>query len=550
MPLPIGAPAQKNEGVGVKNSNQLQQRALKAVTAQLPIDIDGSNVIVEDGLSYTRSPIKAHDYATGLFSAFGGAVEYLGRMRGLPAQTLTVNRRLSGLSLNSLQLTFSNGRALGFDDYTTGPDNGIYRTRDNRFFGMIGLHPKLRDGITEYLGATSREGLRRAISQRDAQDLEDSFAQRRLPGGIVRTPQEWLDHPQGRACAEHPMVLVDQLSKGGSHRRLGNATLRPLEGVRVVELANVVAGPTTGRALAEQGAEVIKLACVGGPVTIGIWLDANWGKRQFRMNIKGPAGQAKLRELLAGADVLLNSMSPGRLTELGLGPEALQQINPNLILADFSFAPKNSPWFDRKGFEQIAQSVSGIVSVNSQDRYVDDPTHISVLINDFCSAYNLATGIVSALAAREEQGGFWYVEHSLLRNATEAVRYVRPMNDERYAPVSIADLRRWAIDQDTPNGVFTRLTPPVTFSHTPSKAWRPTGLPFGGVEGLSWQDKPIGSDDPLATPHYPSRIVAEGRLHDFVECYGIEDRGDGGGDVSFFSPGLAVLSRNQGLEAI
>ncbi|MGX9215124.1 hypothetical protein ACWWSA_14085 [Mycobacteroides abscessus subsp. abscessus] len=142
----------------MKNSNQLQQRALKAVTAQLPIDIDGSNVIVEDGLSYTRSPIKAHDYATGLFSAFGGAVEYLGRMRGLPAQTLTVNRRLSGLSLNSLQLTFSNGRALGFDDYTTGPDNGIYRTRDNRFFGMIGLHPKLRDGITEYLGATSREG--------------------------------------------------------------------------------------------------------------------------------------------------------------------------------------------------------------------------------------------------------------------------------------------------------------------------------------------------------------------------------------------------------
>lgn len=522
----------------MKNSNELQRQAFEAIAQCLPTPLNPGAVTVEDGLSYTISPIKAHDYATGLFAAFGAAVEQLGRMRGLPEQSVTVNRRLSGLVLNSLQLTFVNGRTLTIDDYSTSADNGTYRTRDGRFVTLIGLHPKLREGIFGHFGTVTAAGMQHAIGQRDGQELEDTLATLRLPLGLVRSPEEWLAHRQGAATAAHPMILFEQHAGGGS-RKLAPAKARPLEGVRVVELANVVAGPTCARALAEQGAEVIKIAPPTGPITTGIWLDANWGKRQFRLDITSAPGRAKLVALLADADVLLSSQSPGVLSDLNLNPDELFEINPDLIVADFSYAPKGSPWAFRKGFEQIAQAVSGIVHAHSENRFEDSPTLISVLINDFCSAYNMATGIVAALTARQESGGGWYVEHSLLRNATEAVRYIRPVHDETYAPVSEDDLLRWAIDQDSPLGVFTRLCPPVMFSHTPSCVYRPTMLPFWGVEGLAWQAEPLAHD---GLPHRPSEVVSQGRLLDFVSTYGIEDRGDGGGRVSFYSRSLFALA--------
>jgi hypothetical protein len=131
---------------------------------------------------------------------------------------------------------------------------------------------------------------------------------------------------------------------------------------------------------------------------------------------------------------------------------------------------------------------------------------------------------------------------------TEAVRYLRPVDNEQNAPVSRDDRLRWAIDQDTSDGVFSRLSPQVKFSHTPSKAWRPTALPLHGAENFAWAEAPLGWDDPLAVPHGPADVVRDGRLLDFPECYGIEDRGDGGGDVSFFSPGIAKLAEQQAME--
>ena len=80
-------------------SNSLQKKAYDAVAAALPFTIDPSKITVESGLSYIRSLIKVHDYAAGLMGAFGSVVERLGTMRGLPAQTMKLNRRLSGLRL-------------------------------------------------------------------------------------------------------------------------------------------------------------------------------------------------------------------------------------------------------------------------------------------------------------------------------------------------------------------------------------------------------------------------------------------------------------------
>ncbi len=90
-------------------SHQFQKTTYETIGAALPFDIDPARITVEAGVAYSPSPIKIHDYAVGVMSAFGSVVEHIGRLRGLPSQTMTLNRRHCGLALNSDQMHFLNG---------------------------------------------------------------------------------------------------------------------------------------------------------------------------------------------------------------------------------------------------------------------------------------------------------------------------------------------------------------------------------------------------------------------------------------------------------
>src|SRR5215471_7960457 len=221
-------------------TNALQKKAYDAVAQALPFEIDPAKITVEAGVSYIQSPIKTHDYATGLMAAGASVVERIGRMRGLPSQTMSLNRRLSGLRLNDLQLQFLNGYSTLVDNWPIGPDNGTYRTKDGRHVTMIGLHPPLRDGLLNFLQcANSMPAIRSAVEKKTAQQLEDEAAPLNLPLVMLRTHEEWLDHPQGKATEKRAMIEIEQ--KASERQRvLGKAKHRPLEGVRVLELTDVV----------------------------------------------------------------------------------------------------------------------------------------------------------------------------------------------------------------------------------------------------------------------------------------------------------------------
>ncbi|MBR1133080.1 CoA transferase [Bradyrhizobium iriomotense] len=295
----------------------LQRKTFDAIADTLPFAIDPAKVTVEPGVSYTVSPIKAHDYAAGVMAAFGSVVEHIGRLRGLPSQTMTLNRRRCGLLLNSGQLQFLNGYGCLMDTWPIGPDNGTYRAKDGRFVTMIGLHPHLRDALLDYFQCSnSAHAIQAAVEKKPVQQIEDEMAARRIPAGIVRSPEEWLAHPQGAATAKLPMVQIEQRTSKGDNRRLGRARARPLEGVRVIEMAHLVAGPTIGRLLAEQGADVIKIQPPVGDWVLPLWLDVNWGKKCILTDVKSRSGKARLIALLAEADVLVNSNSPGPLRML------------------------------------------------------------------------------------------------------------------------------------------------------------------------------------------------------------------------------------------
>lgn len=516
--------------------NLLQKKAYDTVSASLPFTLDDSKIHIQHGHSYARSAIKVHDYAAGVMAAYGSVVEHLGTMRGLPSQTMSLNRRRCGLLLNAPQLQFLNGYATLMDTWPVGPDNGTYRAKDGRYVTIIGLHPHLRDGLLNYFqSANTASAIQASVARKTSQQIEDELAALRLPAGIVRSPEEWLAHPQGSAVAGRPLIEIET-HRGASARRLGPARQRPLEGVRVLELTHLVAGPTMGRLLAEQGADVIKVQPPMGDWVLPLWLDVNWGKKSMLLDVKGSFGKGRFVELLANADVLVNSNSPGTLERLGLDEETLRQINPGLVVAHASYAPPNTPWASRRGFEQIGQAVSGMMHAHSTD--LPDPTVVSVLINDYLTGNLGAIGIIAALAEREDRGGFWQVHASLQRCATMATTLLEQRDAEPYLPVTIQDLVDHGVDQVTPSGIFTRLASAVEFSHTPSWVRQAPGIPGVDPDTTGWDDPAAFKTEPPELPHYPSRIARDGGIRNLVSSYGIEDRGDGGGGMSLASKAL------------
>ena len=502
-------------------TNPLQKKAFDAVSAALPFEIEAAKITVEPGVSYVQSPIRAHDYATGVMAAAASVVERFGRMRGLPSQTMSLNRRLSGLRLNDLQLQFLNGYSTLMDNWAIGPDNGTYRTKDGRYVTMIGLHPRLRDGLLEFLRCpNSTAAIRSAVEKKTAQQLEDEAAPLNLPLFLMRTREEWLDHPQGKATEKRAMIDIEQ--KGSDRKRvLGKAKHRPLDGVRVLELTDVVSGPQGGQLLAEQGADVIKVQPPLGNVVYPIWIATSWGKRNILLDVKSAWGKKRFAELLGSADVLVDSMAPGAIERLGFDESTRRRLNPSLVYAKLSFAAPGTPWGDRKGFEQTSQAVTGVMDTHSTG--LSEPTLVAALITDALTGYLLATGVVAALSEREEKGGYWDVGAYLMRCAAEAVTFAASDAPEEVAPVTIQDFVDYGVDQVSPFGTFTRLAPSVQFNHTPSMAMLPASWPGTSPDTSEWM--PV-ADAPPKMPAYPSKLAREDGIRNLTVCYGIPDRGD------------------------
>ena len=510
-----------------------QRHAYDAVAAALPFALDATKVSVAPGISYVKSPVKAHDYAAGVMAAFGSVVEHLGTVRGLPSQTLKLDRRRCGLLLNSLQLLFQNGYSTIMDTWGVNPDNGTFRTKDGRHVTMIGLHPHLRDQLLVALNCVNTaQAIQAAVEKKTAQELEDEAIAKHLPLGIVRTPEEWAAHPVGAEVLKRP--LIDFEGSGSEKKRLlGKAKHRPLEGVRVVELSHVVAGPNCARFLAEQGADVIKVQPPMGDWVLPIWMDASWGKKNILLDIKGRRGKARFHELLATADVLIDGQRPGTLNRMGLDDAGLRAINPNLIRASLSCFPLGTAWGERPGFEQIAQAVSGTIHVHSIG--MEAPTVVPALINDYITGYLVAIGVVAALAEREERGGSYHVASSLSRCSSLAPHLSDLLTAELYEPVRMKDLVEHGIDQPSPAGIFTRIAPAVEFSHTPSYVDRHPTIMNSMPDTTGWDEVPTTAP---VVPHAPSQLAREGKIYGLVECFGIEDRSDGGGIMSLASKSL------------
>jgi formyl-CoA transferase len=189
--------------------------------------------------------------------------------------------------------------------------------------------------------------------------------------------------------------------------------LGPLQGLKVIELGQLIAGPFAAKTLADFGAEVIKVEPpgAGDPLrkwrllkdgTSVWWQIQSRNKRSVALDLKEPEAQDIVRQLAQDADVLIENFRPGAMEAWGLGPDALQAFNPRLIMLRISGYGQTGPYRDKPGFGVVAEAMSGLRHLTAEPGRV--PVRVGVSIGDTLASLHGVIGILMALHERQRSG--------------------------------------------------------------------------------------------------------------------------------------------------
>ena len=198
----------------------------------------------------------------------------------------------------------------------------------------------------------------------------------------------------------------------------------PIHGVKVLELAQIMAGPTCGLMLADLGAEVIKIEKIpGGDDTrrflppdvngeAAAFMMMNRNKRGMALDLKTKEGVEVFKRMVKQADVVVENFRKGTLEKLGVGYEELKKINPKIILCEISGYGRTGPYADKGGFDLIAQGMSGLMSITGESKG-KPPMKVGAPVTDITAGILAATGVLAALVSRATTGVGQRVDTSL-----------------------------------------------------------------------------------------------------------------------------------------
>jgi len=195
---------------------------------------------------------------------------------------------------------------------------------------------------------------------------------------------------------------------------------------RVLDLTRVRAGPSCVRQLADFGADVVKIENtnaedMGGPRDGPDFQNLHRNKRSITLNLKDPKGREVFFRLVKNADVVVENFRPDVKDRLGIDYESLRKVNPRIVLASVSGFGQDGPYRERPGFDQIAQGLSGIMSVTGQPG--GGPMRVGCAVADVGGGLLAALGILTALLEREVSGEGQWVQSSLLQAAIQLLDF-------------------------------------------------------------------------------------------------------------------------------
>lgn len=216
----------------------------------------------------------------------------------------------------------------------------------------------------------------------------------------------------------------------------------PLAGLKVVELARILAGPWAGQTLSDLGAEVIKVESPAGDdtrqwgppfierdddTTAAYFHSCNRGKSSVTVDFRTPEGQEQVRELVRDADILIENFKVGGLAKYGLDYDSLKEVNPGLIYCSITGFGQTGPYAHRAGYDYIIQGMSGLMSITGDPD--GQPQRVGVAVTDIFTGVYAVSGILAALHQRSQTGKGQHVDMALLDvavsiTANQAMNYL------------------------------------------------------------------------------------------------------------------------------
>ena len=411
--------------------------------------------------------------ASASIAAGALAASEIWRLRTGRSQSVAVDMRAAVAAFRSERYL----RADSLPDlHRRDPLFGFYQARDGRWIQLHSNMPHHRDGALKLLGCEgTREATAAAVEKWKAGDLEDTFAAAGLPTGMVRSRAEWHAHLQGLAVAELPILEIVKI--GESKPEPAGAGPRALSGLRVLDLTRVIAGPVCGRTLASYGADVLLVSAKHLPNLPGLVVDTGFGKLSAMLDLRQPGDAEELRALARSADVFCQSYRPGALARLGLAPEDLARLRPGIVFVTLSAFGHAGPWRERRGFETIIQSVSGMAHEQGFGAGGRQPQHLPAQVVDHGTGYLAAFGAQVALARRAREGGSYLVRVSLAQTG-RWVDALGRVNGRATADLALESVQDLVADADSPYGRLRHVVPAARFNETPAFWSRPT-VPLG-----------------------------------------------------------------------
>jgi crotonobetainyl-CoA:carnitine CoA-transferase CaiB-like acyl-CoA transferase len=425
--------------------------------------------------------------ALGLTAAAAGEIW---RLRGGDRQAVSVDLKAAAASLVSFSLLRRAGEAMR-RPAESNPTVGLYRTMDGRWIHLHGGFPHLEKRTLDLLNApNTKDAIAQSVARWNAAALEDALAYMGQCGAMMRTEDEWRTSSQGLTLSDVPPIRLTRIGDAPP-LRLPDAK-QPLDGVRVLDLTRVLAGPSAGRTLASHGADVLSVRAEKLPTIDLFDLDTSFGKRSTFLDLAKPGDAEALRTLARNAHVFVDSYRPGALAKLGFSPAALSHASPGIIYVSISCYGARGAWAKRRGWEQLAQSATGLAmdqgafaAARAGARRDTVPQLIPAAACDYTTGTLAAAGAVAALLKRIREGGSWLVEVSLCATAM----WLQSLGKIPFADVPDAWNPREGLDLyfqscETGRGRLDYLGPAVRMEKTPP-GWR-NPPPEQGADQPRW----------------------------------------------------------------
>lgn len=341
------------------------------------------------------------------------AATEIGRQRGGAIRRVDVDLRHAAIECTA-RYTLDGVAADPWDKLA-----GLYRCRS----GWLRVHTNFahhRNALLRVLGlpegpSTERGAVAHALADQDALAFEARATAAGCVVAALRSFDAWDAHPQAAAIAAQPLVAIERI--GDAPPLPWPAVQRdraPLEGLRVLDLTRILAGPFGTRLLATYGADVLLVNAPHLP-NIDAIAEMSRGKRSALADLRAPAGRDALQAVLRDAHVFVQGYRPGSLDALGLGVEAIVRQRPGIVIGSLSAYGESGPWGARRGFDSLVQTATGFNHAEAAAAGSDTPRALPLQILDMASGALLAFGVQAALLRQRARGGSWQVRVSLAR---------------------------------------------------------------------------------------------------------------------------------------